>query len=160
MDPGTHGRFVAAVSLAALSVASAAWAGEPVCEGPEVSHRCSTTETADSPEAPVVTFSGLRVYEDGSSTVFVTLTAETPVEFSQAGKTLSFVLTGAKVRLQNNQNPLLAKYFHSNVVKVRLGNTRDGVLLTIDLRTEVATHHALTKQGSGAVLRIDVPPPA
>lgn len=108
----------------------------------------------------MVTYTGLRVYEDGSSTLVVKLTEQTPVEFTQDGTKLTFVLGGAKVHLRNNKNPLNAQFFNSNVVRAKLDDTKKGVRVRISLRSDVQPEHKMVSQGSGAVLRIDVPPPA
>ncbi len=104
-----------------------------------------------------ITFSGLRVYGDGSSSFQVKISGSTPVKFSQNGKSLRFLLSNAEVELRNNRNPLRAEYFHSNVVRAQLKNTRKGALLSIELRKSAQVEHNMLKHAGGVVLRIDIP---
>jgi hypothetical protein len=115
---------------------------------------------AEESDSAVVTFTGLRVYDDGSSTLVVSLTRKTPVEFSQEGTEVTFLLAGAKVRWRNNKNPLLAKYFKSNVIEAKLDDSKDGATLVVQLRENVRPQHNMGDAGGGALLRIDVPAPA
>ncbi len=108
----------------------------------------------------LVTYSGLRVYKDGSSTFQVKLTAETPVAFSQQGMSLTFLLKGARVDVKNNKNPLQAEYFKSNVVKTQLYDGKEGVELRINLRKAATPVHKMVRFSGGAILRVDIPPPA
>lgn len=109
-------------------------------------------------ESAVVTFSGLRVYEDGSSTLRVNLTEQTPVDFSQTGTKLRFVFAGAKVALRNNTHPLRAEHFSSNVMRTKLANSPEGAVLEVRLRKKVAPNHRMIVHAGGAILRVDIPP--
>lgn len=109
---------------------------------------------------PLVTYSGLRVYKDGSSTFQVKLTHETPVTFSQQGTALTFVLKGARVDVKNNKNPLRAEYFQSNVMRTQLFDGETGVELKIGLRKAATPVHKMFRYSGGAILRVDIPPPA
>lgn len=115
---------------------------------------------APSKESPLVTFSGLRVYEDGSATLVVNLTEKTNVSVSSEGTRIEFVMEGARVHLKNNKNPLRAEYFRSNVVRAKLDDVEEGVRLRVVTRSEVAPRHTMEQYGTTTVLRIDFPPPA
>lgn len=114
---------------------------------------------AANEDVPIVTFTGLHVYEDGSSTLFVDLTRTTRVEATVDGKEVSFLLSGAKVRDRNNKNPLIAEYFKTNVLRAKLVDEPAGVRLVVQLREDVPTEHGMSGSGSGARLRVDIPPP-
>jgi hypothetical protein len=115
------------------------------------------TAEALADERPVVTFSGLTVHQDGSSTLRVDLTKNTTVEFSQEGKNLLFVLDKARVALRTNTYPLRAEYFGSNVLRTKLNNDKTGVRLEIELRKPVTPTHRMISHAGGAVLRVDIP---
>jgi hypothetical protein len=111
-------------------------------------------------DAPIITFTGLRVHEDGSSTVFVDLTRSTKVEAKEAGKEVSFLLSGAKVRTRNNKNPLIAEYFKTNLLRASLVDDAKGVRLVVQLREAVKTEHDMNLSEQGARLLVNIPAPA
>jgi hypothetical protein len=115
---------------------------------------------AASEDAPIVTYTGLRVHEDGSSTVFVDLTRTAKVEATHAGKDVSFLISGAKIRTRNNKNPLIAEYFKTNLLRAKLVDEKGGVRLVVQLREAVKTEHGMDVSGQGARLRVNIPPPA
>lgn len=115
----------------------------------------SAQQTKD--DQPVVTFSGLHVHQDGSSTFRVQLTEETPVEFSQDKKTLRFLLRGARVTLRTNRYPLRAEYFGSNVLRTKLDNEKAGATLEIQLRSQAIPQHSMLTHAGGATLSIQIP---
>lgn len=110
-------------------------------------------------DAPIVTYTGLQVHEDGSSTVFVDLTRTTKVEAKEGGKEVSFLLSGAKIRTRNNKNPLIAEYFKTNLLRAKLVDDAGGVRLIVSLREAVKTEHGMTDSGQGARLRVNIPAP-
>ncbi len=113
---------------------------------------------ANEDAAPVVTFMGLRVHKDGSSTLFVELTRTTPVDVEREGTNVSYLLRGAKVRWRNNKNPLLADHFGTNVVRAALEDSKAGVKLNVKLRETAPLDHEMGSSPVGARLRVDVPP--
>lgn len=119
----------------------------------------SAVGRADDEDEVLVTFSGLRIYDDGSSTLFVNLTRRTPVSFRKNGKRLEFMIQGARVHLRNNKNPLQAQYFKTMVVRAKLDDVREGVRLRVDVRSDIEPAHRIVQEGQRAVLRIDFPPP-
>lgn len=121
-------------------------------------HLMSVAQAAEGP--PIVTFTGLRVREDGSSTLFVELTRTTEVEVTENGKDVSFLLSDAKIRDRNNKNPLNAEYFKANVLRAKLVEEKGGVRLVVQLREAAKTVHGMTSSVVGARLFVDVPPPS
>lgn len=108
-------------------------------------------------EAPVVTFAGFRVHEDGSSTLRVDLTKRADVTLTREGKTLVYWIEGAKIRYRNNENPLDTKHFESNVVSAKLDRARKGVKFTVRLRTDTSAQHRIIEHSTGVSLQVDVP---
>jgi hypothetical protein len=71
---------------------------------------------------------------------------------------MSFVLPGTRVALRNNQNPLLAMDFASNVRSAQLVPEKDAVRLRIEFRTDVTPSHRIVRRGRGATLEVLIPP--
>ena len=107
----------------------------------------------------LVTYSGLRVYDDGSSTLRVDLTKTAPVELGEKGTRLVYLIKGAKIELSNNKNPLRAEYFSSNVVSSKLDDSKEGARLEIQLRNAVTPVSQMIRHSGGVILRIDIPAP-
>lgn len=157
--PNLHAMFLASLLGGTLCSSSLAAGNESLSGlplGPGTAPAWATP-TAEDDEGPVVLFSGLVVHQDGSCTFRVDLTREVPVEFSQNKSTLSFLLRGAKVALQNNRNPLRAEYFGSNVLRTQLNNEKRGTRLQIELRDEAQPEHRIVRHSGGAVLTIEIP---
>lgn len=114
--------------------------------------------TAKSSDA-LVTYSGLRVYDDGSSTLRVDLTKAAPFELGEKGTRLVYLIKGAKIELRNNKNPLRAEYFSSNVVSSKLDDSKEGAVLEIQLRNAVTPVSQMIRHSGGVFLRIDIPAP-
>ena len=109
---------------------------------------------------PVATFSGFKVNEDGSSSIRVDMTKSAQVTKAQKGTTVRYVLAGAKIRWSNNKNPLRTEHFSSNVLAAKLDSEKEGVALTITLRTPTETQHRVVTHAAGVSLYIDVPAPS
>ena len=104
-----------------------------------------------------VTFSGLRVYEDGSSTLRVDLTKAAPVQLDQKGTCLVYLIKGAQIELRNNKNPLRAEFFSSNVISSKLDDTKEGARLEVQLRSSITPVSQMIRHAGGVILRIDIP---
>jgi len=103
-------------------------------------------------------FAGYRQGEAGHSTVFVELSDSVKVVFEKTKGGASFFMTGTGVALQNNQNPLLAMDFASNVRSARLVPEKGAVRLLIEFRTDVTPSHRIVRRGRVATLEVDIPP--
>jgi hypothetical protein len=122
--------------------------------------RTAAAKGSKAPAAsPLVTYSGLRVYEDGSSTLQVNLTKAAPVELGEQGARLVYLIKGAKIELRNNKNPLRAEYFSSNVMSSKLDDSKDGARLEIQLRSPVTPVSEMIRHSGGVILRIEIPAP-
>jgi hypothetical protein len=103
-------------------------------------------------------FAGYRQGEGGHATVFVELTDSTKVSVEKTKNGATYVLTGTTVALRNNQNPLLAMDFASNVESARLVREKDSVRLVVVFRSDVTPTHRIVRRGRVAALEVDVPP--
>jgi hypothetical protein len=108
-----------------------------------------------------ITFSGFISRNDGSSTVYVELTGQVPVEVSQGDRSVTYTLRGAKVVLKNNKNPLLTRDFTTAVTSARLvpDKKAKSTRLVVELREPVTPTHKMVSRGRGFVLEVDFPPP-
>lgn len=103
-------------------------------------------------------FAGFRQGDAGHATVFVELSDSVKVVFQKTAGGATYLLTGTKVATRNNENPLLAMDFASNVRSARLVPEKNAVRLLIEFRTDVAPTHRIVRRGRVAALEIDVPP--
>jgi len=118
---------------------------------------------------PAITFSGFHVFDDGSSRIFVKLSAEVPVDAHYAGKRIEYVFRGARIPVRNNKNPLLTEHFGAQVVSARFvqdkkGKGRDKSLdarFEIVLREESKPPHKIERMPDGtAIFTVDLPKPS
>ncbi len=109
-------------------------------------------------DGPVVTYTGLRVHEDGSATLRVELSKKVAVEKSGKGTEVRFFLPGARVTIKNNKNPLLAQHFASSIVSAEIVPSKEGVTVVVKLRKPVDLAPQLVEQAGGAsTLRVEIP---
>jgi hypothetical protein len=130
------------VSLASLNAWSAPSAPAP-----------SAPAEAQAPApAPVeVIFTGFARRVDKGVSIFVRMTGEVPVVVEQSGRRMIYRLTGAKLGVANNANPLPTGQFGppvSNVALVRGPSSVDVVLeLTNDPGDKPPTYRVVTQSG-------------
>lgn len=110
-------------------------------------------------DGPVVTFSGFRPHQDGSSTVRVHMTQRAEVERSQKGTKVEYLLEDATIRFRNNKNPLRAEHFATNLLSAKLDAVKGGAKLTLELRHETPTEHRMSGRDGQTILSIDIPAP-
>jgi hypothetical protein len=103
-------------------------------------------------------FAGYRQGEGGHATVFVELSDSVKVVVEKTKGGASYLLSGTRVALRNNQNPLLAMDFASNVKSAQLVPEKDAVRLNVEFRRDVTPSHRIVRRGRGATLEVDVPP--
>src|SRR3954465_11546634 len=86
------------------------------------SQRAEPRAEGDAPAAaPVeVIFTGFARRGDKGAAVFVRMTAEVPVAMEQTGRRLVYHLSGAKLGVRNNANPLPTGLFGPPVSNVAL----------------------------------------
>ena len=103
-------------------------------------------------------FAGYRQGARGVATVFVDLSDSVHVDVKREGRSVTYSLRGTTVGLKNNENPLLAMDFASNVERARLVSENGLTTLVIDFRSEVEPRHRMVRKARGASLEVDVPP--
>ncbi len=120
-----------------------------------------------------ITFAGFRPLPDGRSVVYVELSNQVPVRLERQKGVLIYELSGAKVVLKNNKNPLITSGFVSSLDSARLvepkalakrGNKKTAtpsgnVQLVLRLRADVEPSHAFVQRTGGAVLEVTLPAP-
>jgi hypothetical protein len=166
--PSTRRRAASAAKLAvaALSLTiSNAWAEDStrrviVSENPAPDQAEPLAKKGTS-DGAVVTYTGLRVHDDGSATLRVELSKKVAVQKSTQGSEVRFFLPGARITVRNNKNPLLAQHFSTNVVSAEIQPSKTGVTVVLKLRQAVALDAQLIDQAGGAsTVRVDIPAPS
>jgi len=145
-------------ALAALSLGSPLALAEPA-------HDRSAPLASETPAlapAPVeVIFTGFARRTDQGASVFVRMTGEVPVTVEQSGRRIVYRLTGAKLGVKNNANPLPTGEFGPPVSSVALVPSNGGVDVVIDLTSDPgdkpATHRVVS-QSKLATLVVDLAP--
>ena len=116
---------------------------------------------APAPAVEVI-FTGFARRIDKGASIFVRMTGEVPVAVESAGRRLVYHLSGAKLGVRNNANPLPTGQFGppvSNVALVPANGTVDVVIdLTDDPGDKVPPHRVVVQSGI-ATLVIELPPP-
>jgi hypothetical protein len=145
-------RLILRVLLTTLPLCSLVWGSDDVERSPA------------PPSSPLsgqstVTFIGFHVFDDGSSRIYVKLTSSVPVDVRSGNKTLQVHLSGARLGVPNNGNPLLTQHFSSPVVSARAETLKGvGVVLHVELREQVKVTHRTREHGDGsATLHLDFP---
>lgn len=108
-----------------------------------------------------VIFTGYVRRTDKGASIFVRMTGEVPVEAERAGRRLTYRLSGAKLGVRNNANPLPTGYFGPPVSNVALVPSSTGVDLVIDLSAgpeEAAPKHRFVNGAQLATLVVELPP--
>ena len=152
---GVRASLVFCFALAGVAVASSAAAtsaAAPSADAPA---------TAPVPAVEVI-FTGFARRTDKGASIFVRMTGEVPVAVEQSGRRLVYHLSGAKLGVRNNANPLPTGQFGppvSNVALVPGNGTVDVVIDLTDDPGEKAPPHRLVTQAGIATLVIELPPP-
>jgi hypothetical protein len=114
--------------------------------------------------APVeVIFTGFARRGDKGAAIFVRMTGEVPVVLEQSGRRLVYHLSGAKLGVRNNANPLPTELFGPPVSNVALVAGNGSVDLVIDLSNEPgekSPSYRFVSQSGIATLVVELPLPA
>ncbi|RLB57684.1 MAG: hypothetical protein DRI90_17725 [Deltaproteobacteria bacterium] len=108
-------------------------------------------------EVPMATLPGFRMFRDGTSRVFVEVSAEVPVKETRAEGVLTYRFVGVKVPERVNLMELPTQYFPTPVSRVRLVKVEDDAELIIELRAATKPKTRLRKDAGGTVLSVDFP---
>ena len=114
----------------------------------------------DDPSLANVTFAGFRPLADGRSLVYVEISSKVPVRLERKPGLLVYELSGARVALPNNRNPLVTTGFASSLDSARLRENKSAehsVELVLKLRADVTPTHTFAERATGAVLEITLP---
>jgi hypothetical protein len=116
---------------------------------------------APAPAVEVI-FTGFARRTDKGASIFVRMTGEVPVVVEQTGRRLVYHLSGAKLGVRNNANPLPTGQFGPPVSNVALVPSSGTVDVVIDLTDDPggkAPPHRVVVQSGIATLVIELPPP-
>jgi hypothetical protein len=165
--PSTRRYAVRAAKLAVAVLSftiTNAWAVDStqrVTEGDLAFEQAEPLAKKGKDDGAVVTYTGLRVHDDGSATLRVELSKKVAVQKSSQGTEVRFFLPGARITVKNNKNPLLAQHFSTNVVSAEIQPSKEGVTVVLKLRQAVALQPQLIDQAGGAsTVRVDIPAPS
>ena len=115
----------------------------------------------DDPSLANVTFAGFRPLSDGRSLVYVEISSKVPVRLERKPGFLVYELSGARVALPNNRNPLVTTAFASSLDSARLRESKASsarsVELVLKLRADVTPTHTFAERATGAVLEVTLP---
>lgn len=105
---------------------------------------------------PLATFPGFEQLPDGGSRLFVHLTQTVPVEERRATGSVTYVLRGAHLRVNNDANALVTVHFNTPVFRARLFPQGNDLLFVLELRSAAAPAFKLqANQDKSATLQID-----
>ena len=123
--------------------------------------RAAAAEHAAAHSGVEILFTGFALRPDKGASIFVRMTGEVPVVLERAGRRLTYRLSGAKLGVPNNGNPLPTEHFGPPVSHVALVQSAEGVDLIIDLSSDPdeagATHRLVTSDGM-VTLHVELPP--
>jgi hypothetical protein len=105
----------------------------------------------------MATLPGFRMFRDGTSRVFVEVSADVPVKETRAEGVLTYRFIGVQVPARVNLMDLPTQYFPTPVSRVRLVKAEDDAELIIELRAATNPKTRLRKDASGTVLSVDFP---
>jgi hypothetical protein len=162
--PSTRRHAVRAAKLAVAILSftvTNAWAVDStqrVTSGDLPLDRAEPLAKKSKTDGAVVTYTGLRVHDDGSATLRVELSKKVAVQKKTQGTEVRFFLPGARITVKNNKNPLLAQHFSTNVMSAEIQPSKEGVTVVLKLRQAVALEPQLIDQAGGAsTVRVDIP---
>jgi hypothetical protein len=116
---------------------------------------------AEASASPVeISFTGFARRGDKGAAIFVRMTREVPVAVEQSGRRLVYHLSGAKLGVRNNANPLPTQLFGPPVSNVALVAGSGSVDLVIDLSSdpgEKSPSYRFVSQSGIATLVIELP---
>jgi hypothetical protein len=153
-------RAVLAVALLPLSAAAVP------AEDPQRPRALAEAEppTPAPAQTPVeVIFTGFARRTDKGASIFVRMTGEVPVVVEQSGRRLVYRLTGAKLGVKNNANPLPTGSFGPPVASVALVAGNGAVDVVIDLTSDPGENpptHRVVSQSGISTLIVQLPPAA
>ena len=105
---------------------------------------------------PLATFPGFEQLPDGGSRRFVQLSQNVPVEERRAQGSVTYVLKGAHLRVNNDANALVTVHFNTPVFRARLTPSGNDLLFILELRSAASpTFKVADNQDKSSTLQID-----
>lgn len=147
-------------ALASIACGALLFGSEPALAESTPSKAAAQGDIEKSLAVEVI-FTGFVRRTDKGASIFVRMTGEVPVEAERAGRRLTYRLSGAKLGVRNNANPLPTGFFGSPVSNVALVPSSTGVDLVIDLSAgpdDAAPKHRFVNGGQLATLVVELPP--
>jgi hypothetical protein len=125
---------------------------------PGTSAPAAAVVPANKAAPATITWPGFQMRADGTSRVFIQSTTSLAVQPSAAPGKYQVYLPGAHVHGGTNRLPLETRFFNTPVTKVSLNAAKDGVTVTLDLRSDV-TPQVSNEHGSDGYyfIYIDLP---
>ncbi|HEX3775005.1 MAG TPA: thrombospondin type 3 repeat-containing protein [Polyangiaceae bacterium] len=116
-----------------------------------------TRASAKPGAAAEMTFAGFRSFDDGTSLVFVELSAPATVNVTKQRGSVIYTLENTKVPLRNNRNPLITVDFSSLVKRATIKQHKKAVELTLELKADLELQSQTVQRGGATVLEIRLP---
>ena len=105
---------------------------------------------------PLETFPGFEQLPDGSTRFFVHLNQNVPVEERRATGSVTYVMKGAHLRVNNDANALVTVHFNTPVFRARLSPQGNDLLFILELRSAVTPTFKMTSNADKtSTLQID-----
>ena len=108
------------------------------------------------PGPPTATWVGFRKLSESSALIYVNLTETVPVSSEVKGNTITFTMSGTRIKIKNNKNPLLAEHFGSVVKSAKMVPRGKDVKLIIVLKENVQPTSRVVRNAQGATLRVEL----
>ena len=107
-----------------------------------------------------ITWPGFQMKPDGGSRIFIQTTQPLQYTLRSTAKRITLKISGAKIHLSNNRNPLVTTWFNTPVQKSRLRNAgKNKVDLILDLKGQATPAVSqLSDEDGFHYLFIDFPP--
>lgn len=106
---------------------------------------------------PTATFPGFTMNEDGTSRVFLEVSADVPVSESKNQLMLSYRFAGVTVPEKVNRLPIPTTHFETPVASIQVLQIDGAAELRITLRQDTEPKTRLTRSPGGTVLSVDFP---
>ncbi len=122
------------------------------------SRRASLPRAALRRAGPTATFPGFEQLPDGGSRLLVQLSSLVPVEERRAAGSVTYVLRGAHLRVNNDANALVTVHFNTPVYRAALKAQGADLLFLLELRSAVSpTFKVVDHEDKTATLQVDFP---
>lgn len=132
------------------------WEEAEPSTGPRAARALESPARWDGP--PTATYPGFRVFDDGTSRVFIEIAGgDVSVEESAKNGVFRYRFRGVRVPERVNRLPLPTGHFETPVSLVEVAQIGDDAELVIHLRYRSRPHARLEQSASGTVLSVDFP---